>query len=149
MSWADNYDDFCLPDEVLAAIDDLGAAPRAPCPTNAVQEPVEAVASMFDAFLPAGPLQPAHGVVEAALNCASASLPRAQSGTAPPQLDRNELPSHEQRIWGEAQLLRAKLQQAEQQALQVRAIVLPPARRALIALHNPTRREMSATHTCL
>jgi hypothetical protein len=137
----EDYDAFCLPDDVLAAIVELETTSPAP---SAITRPAAALSStsfeaaqgvsMFDAFLPPGPLR--QGIVGSSGAPVQAAVPStvtAHTGVgviaspasgllpvSPQQGDGVGLGGHCAAL-GEAQLLRAKLEQVEQQAQQARA----------------------------
>ena len=132
------FDEFCLPDDVLAALDGLGAAsgqgqapgsgPAAPQPSSGVGSAADPGASFR--LLPPGPLMPpgaglprAHGPRLNSAQCPEPAV-TAQGVHGPCPTTMQQLQAGSSSVsceehhaaLGEVQLLRARLEQAGQQA---------------------------------
>ena len=96
------FDDFCLPDEVLAAMADLGSTAAADAQAQAPAHALEPSGiTMFDAFHPPGPLD-APAVGQMGLQQSTASMANANNQ---PHLA----------ALGESEVLRARLAQTEKE----------------------------------
>jgi len=120
----ESFDDFCLPDEVFMAVCDLlpgapplpqaglaSAAPALPAPQPAVAAPP----SMFEVFLPPGPLPL---VPPAAILSAAPSL--AAPAAAPAHSAGGAAGASYHAALGEAQVVRARMAQVEAELQQER-----------------------------
>ena len=119
-SWMESFDDFCLPDEVFMAVCDLLpgapplpqaglalAAPALPPPPPAAAAPP----SMFEGFLPPGPLP---------LVPPAATLSAAPSLAAPTHSAGGAAGASYHAALGEAQVVRARMAQVEAELQQER-----------------------------